>query len=593
MTKPGFLVEVSYEVCNQVGGIYTLLASKAPHMAGEYGKNYLLIGPYVHEKAVLEFEEQNPPAQLAGVIDGMMQYGVKCHYGRWLIDGSPNAVLVDYSGYYRNADDIKKGLWEFAGVDSLFSDSWYTDPLVWSTASGLLIEKLVGSCIEDYSFIAHFHEWISGGGLLKLKCDSVDAQTVFTTHATVLGRTLSDAGEPIYQLIKGSRDAEKIMEMARIHNVLSKHTMEAACAVHADYFTTVSEITAREAAYFLGRTADFLLPGGINLGKYAGADEIAVERNEHRRQMNHFLASYFDRYYFLDFENMRSIFISGRYEFHNKGVDIFLDALGMLNERMKKEQLKRQVVSFIFIPSATKGEDFQVLKNKSLYDDLREHVAEMLPKLEDDMLHSITEGETPKDLLDDGVRQEMKRLSRHFAEKKGGVPPLCAFELAYPPEQDFIMQALWKNGLLNRKEDRVKVVYYPSYLSAADRLIAMDYEQAVMTCDAGVFPSYYEPWGYTPLETAALGCISVTTDLAGFGLFIKGRGKGIYVLEREGREAADVIKDLSDKLYKIATMPDRELAECKTSAKELSTLADWKTFIQNYINLYQTILKKV
>jgi len=590
MTK-NFLIEVSYEVCNKVGGIYTLLQSKTPYVMQEYARNYVLVGPYVHSKAVIDFEEQDLPDELIGVIDGLLAENIKCHYGRWLIEGTPNAILVDYSGYAGEADAIKKRLWEFAGVDSLFADAWFNDPLVWSTAAGILIDRMFKAKDKDCACIAHFHEWLTGGALLALKQKNAKIPTVFTTHATVLGRTLSDLDEPVYSIIKKGRDGDENLKLALQHNVLPKHTMELACAKHADIFTTVSEITAMEAEYFLERKPDFTLPGGIDLDKYPTTDEITIKRKANRRRVRDFLISYFNRYYPMDVYNITSVFISGRYEFHNKGIDLFIDALGRLNELMQKEGTQKNVVAFLWIPSNTKGENFQVLRNKSTYEEMKHHIEKLIPQVEDDIIASLSNGVIPKHMLDDKIKHELKRLAHHFTERRGETPPLCAYELDYPLEKDSIIQALWKNKLLNRQEDKVKVIYYPSYLSKTDQLIPLDYGDAAMTCDVGVFPSYYEPWGYTPLETAALGCLSITTDLAGFGRFIEGKGKGVYVLKRENKQWDDVVSDLADRLYRITTLTKKELIEEKLNARKLASLADWQTFIQNYFNAYKAAAK--
>jgi glycogen(starch) synthase len=185
-----------------------------------------------------------------------------------------------------------------------------------------------------------------------------------------------------------------------------------------------------------------------------------------------------------------------------------------------------------------------------------------------------------------------KKLIVHFTEKRGQTPPLTAFELGYPEDDDSIIKALKKNNLLNREEDKVKVVFYPAYLSAADRLIALDYNQAAITFDVGVFPSYYEPWGYTPLETAALGTLAITTDMAGFGKFIEGKGQGIYVMKRENRKWEEMTEDLTNKLYEIVNLSKRELMDQRMNAKKLALEADWKNLAQNYITAHNMATEK-
>jgi glycogen(starch) synthase len=299
----------------------------------------------------------------------------------------------------------------------------------------------------------------------------------------------------------------------------------------------------------------------------------------------------------MDMFNFRSIFISGRYEMFNKGIDLFIDSLGKLNDKMKKNKVDKNVVAFIFVPTGVRGEKMEVLKNTSLYEEMEEHIDEVMPEIKENITKMMTKGEIPREgqaipLLSEETRAMFRKLVVHFTEKRGQTPPLSAFDLAYPEDDDAIIKALRKNSLLNRLEDKVKVVFYPAYLSAADRLVALDYIQATMTFDVGVFPSYYEPWGYTPLETAALGSLAITTDLAGFGRFIQGKGEGIYVLKRENQKWDDMVKDLSEKLFEIINLSKRDLMDVRMSAKKMSLEADWKNLVQNYVKAHDLALEK-
>jgi len=173
------------------------------------------------------------------------------------------------------------------------------------------------------------------------------------------------------------------------------------------------------------------------------------------------------------------------------------------------------------------------------------------------------------------VHQDLS-LWRETSEPNRTKPlPLCAFDLNYG--QDEILSALWDNGLRNREQDRVKVVFYPTYLSVGDRLLSMDYNDFIVASSAGIFPSYYEPWGYTPVETAANGALSITTDMAGFGKFLQDKTeederKGIKVLEREGRSDEVVAEDLAEMVEDFVTYPKTEITERKhTQCQEART----------------------
>jgi glycogen synthase len=597
MTETDYVFEVSYEVCNKVGGIYTVIKSKAARMVEEYGEGYYAVGFYQPSQARLEFDEAVPPAGVAKAFKRLESEGIKCHFGVWLTAGRPKVILVDVRGYTASINDLKKHLWENYQIDSIRSDAWFNDPMLWSTATGRLIEELIKEApYKGKNVVCHFHEWMSGFGLLHVHSNKLPVGTVFTTHATMLGRSISGSGSDLYGMVnEGIRRKEKAsVDLARQYNCEDKHSMEVACANSADVFTTVSEITGREAQYMFGKKPDVLLFNGLDTGKFPEMEELSVMRHKHRNHMREFLISYFCRYYFVDFYNIRSMFLSGRYEFHNKGVDVYIDSLGKLNRKLKEEKSKKHVVAFIFVPSGTRGEDMQVLKNKALYEEIHDQVENQLPDIKSRLIELITKGEVPDgNVFNEEFLQQARKLTVHWSEKKGATAPLCAFELTYPLDNDSIVQAFRRNDLLNREEDKVKVIFYPAYLSSADRLVGLDYNPATLTCDVGVFPSFYEPWGYTPLETAAQGTLAITTDLAGYGQFIEGKGDGVQVLSQDGVPYEKIVDELYKRMYEIVQMEKKELTRRRMNAKELAGLADWRILIKNYVKSHSLAVKSM
>lgn len=594
MKKADYVFEISYEACNKIGGIYAVLKSKSFYMNREYAEKYHTIGPYNKEKANIEFDEQKPPANINKVFKRLDAKGIKCYWGIWLIPGRPKTILLNTKRFSKKINEIKKRLWKLYQIDSLHTDKIFDESIIWSTASGMFLEELFKEKpFAKSKCVAHFHEWLAGAGLLHLKNKRVKIATVFTTHATTLGRTLAGNNQDLYKMIDEGKNSELKMKLAKRYNVTAKHTMEVACATNCDALTTVSKVTAREVNYILGRQPDILTLNGIDSEKYPGIEDLTIQRRKNRVQMRDFLISYFSRYYEIDLLNIRSIFISGRYEFRNKGLDLFIDALGRLNDRLKKERVEKTVIVFFWIPKETRGEDFQVLKNKALYEELHDHVVEYLPEVEDVIIDSLTKGNVPKDILSEKFIQTCKKLTAHFTEKRGQNPPLCAYELATPQEDDPIIKAFKKNKLQNKKDDRVKVIFYPAYLSSADRLISLDYNEATITCDVGVFPSYYEPWGYTPIESLAQGSLAITTDLAGFGKFIESKGNGVYVLKRDKRNFDDSVGDLTDKLFEIVTLSKDEMSKRRINAKTLSTMTNWSDFVKNYVLAHDLAIGKL
>lgn len=595
MKDADYVFELSYEVCNRVGGIYTVIKSKSARMVEQYGEKYCAVGYFDSTKARIEFDESDPPEGMGRAFKRLEDEGIKCHYGTWLIPGHPKTILLDVKEYGIDLNDLKRQLWEDYCIDSLKSDDWFNDPLRWSWASGRLLEELSKeSPYAGSKVVGQFHEWMSGFGILHIHKNKLPIATVFTTHATMLGRSFSGGGGDLYRMVNGGLKNKEVasVDLARQYGCADKHTTEVSCATYADVFTTVSEVTAREAEYILGKKADVLLFNGLDTSKFPEAEELSVLRRKYRNVMRDFLISYFCRYYNMDMMNIRSMFISGRYEFHNKGVDVYIDALGKLNKKLKAEKSKTQVVAFIYVPSGIRGEDIQVLKNKALYEEIHDQVEAWLPDIRDRILEKVTKGEVPEKVLSSEFLSQAKKLTLHFIEKRGMTPPLCAFELSYPDDQDSIIQTLRRNELLNREEDKVKVIFYPAYLSTADRLIAMEYNQATLTCDAGIFPSFYEPWGYTPLETAAQGTLAVTTDLAGFGQFIRGKGDGINVLAADDVEYEKIVDELYKVMHEIVHMEKKELTRRRMNAKELAGLADWRFLIENYVKAHDLALKK-
>jgi len=595
------IFEVSFEVANKVGGIYAVLSSKASQMVQHYGSDYCTVGYYDANAAKTEFEEIANES-FAGIFSALEKEGVKCRFGRWTVPGYPNCILVDASGLKPRANEIKRKLWEDYKIDSLRSDDWFNDPLVWSWGCGMLLEKIYHAQKLKRS-VAHFHEWLAGIGMLYLKKSSAHFATVFTTHATMLGRTIAGSGGDIHKEIHDGLAAKRTVDLKRAYDcgMESKHLTEVACAKNCDIMTVVSENLADEAQYILGRRPDVVLPNGLDMARFESMETLSYLHKRYKDKVIEFLRGYFEPYYTINTEDPRIIFISGRYEYKNKGYDTMIDALAKLNNRLKSECSKKDVFAFIFVPSDISGENLDVLKNISMFHTIEEYVTDTLPSIKEKIIQSIVSGSFDKTLkecsvLDTDQSADLKKMSIAFRSKGGQTPPLSAFQLKYREEDDSVLKNMRASGLLNRKEDRVKVIFYPTYISKADRLLALDYFTLMIGCSIGVFPSYYESWGYTPLETAASGTISITTDAAGYGQFIKENNKGpesgIFVLSRLHKTEQECAEELYLTLYKLANMTKDEIIFQKNRAKELSVIADWKILVKNYFKAHELAVGK-
>lgn len=594
--KADYLFEVSWEVCNKVGGIYTVLKSKAATQHQLYGDKYCLIGPYVEKEAKIRFERENPPKELNKAFNELKKDKIECYFGKWPIGTKRiKTILIDFSAYMPNAQEIKKGLENDFGVDpsSSTDSTWFPKErydifIVWSTVAGMLLQKLRKEL--KGKIIAHHHEYLSAACLLYLKKNKVKIGTIFTTHATILGRTIAATGVNLYNKIKGI-DPKKYAYDLKIQ---SRYLLELACVKNCDVFTTVSDITGVEAKYLLKRKPDVILPNGFNLDQYPPLEERAIKHNKYRRIIGHFTRTYFSPYYQVNLYKSLFYYIIGRYEFKNKGIDVFIEALGALNKKLNAEKIQKNIIVFIAITGKVKGINSTILNNKNKYHGIEHFIERYSVDIKQTLIESVINRTIPtsKQLFTNDFRYDIKKKMIEF--KRTGLPPVVTHDLLYP-DKDLIIKHLKKFGLNNSKKDRVKVIYYPGYLSEADGLINLGYNDFVMGCHLGVFPSCYEPWGYTPVEAGACGVPFITTDLAGFGKhLIKDDPKNsFFVLRRLNKTHNAVVKQLTKQLYDFATINTGQRVEMKLKAKKIVADTDWSKMIEYYIKAHNLALSKI
>ncbi len=590
--KSDYLFEVSYEICNKVGGIYRVLESKSANMVEKYGEGYYLVGPYYMDKCKGEFKEESPKKELKKVFDKLAKEGIKCHYGRWMVKGKPKTILVDFQDYFSETNTIKKELWEGYGIDSLSAGHTFDEPVVWSWATGRLVSEMRKALLKkDEKAVAHFHEWLSGAGLLYLDKNNEEIGTVFTTHATSLGRSLAYNGVNFYTGFDKINPTDKAYE----NNVHSKHQMEKKATEKADVFTTVSEITGMETKNFLGRDPDIVLPNGLNLDKFLTFEEIVIKHRLQRKRLREFVISFFFPYYKFNIDKTLFYFIIGRNEYKAKGVDVFIKGLSELNRKMKEEGSEKTIIAFFWIPTGVRSVKRELIENREYFQDIKESLSGAMPEVEENILYNLfydEEMSTEKIISENYLFELEKKLLRlNRAEE---TPPIATHDLA--DDNDRILNSLKNHQLLNKKEDKVKVVYYPIYLTGHDGLSNLNYQEALEACHLGVFPSFYEPWGYTPLEAAALGVASVTTDLAGFGRYrqtlTEKEGKeGVYVLERYEKSDNKIVADLADYMYRFSLFGRKERVDNKIEARKIASKADWSDFVENYIQAHNRSLE--
>lgn len=599
--------EVSFESGNKVGGIYTVLVSKSKQMKKYYDGNYYAIGFYNPNTYLKEFEPSEVPENIKKVFDELKALGIKCLWGRWITANDTNIILVDSQEFMnakkdgvRNIDAIKKELWEEFKIDSIRMGFDYDEPLAWATAAGILIEKLIEKVdiFKGKKVVAHFHEWLSSGGLLYLLKKNAPVGLIFTTHATRLGRSKSSSGEDLIGEIDSGLKSKKILDDKEAYkfNLEGQHLLEKTSAQKTDVFTTVSDIVGLEAKYILGKEPDIITINCIDFDNLPSTRTLELLHDKYRKKINNFLKAYFSPYYLIELKGNIVFFISGRYEFSNKGVDVFIDALSLLNKKLKKEGVKENVFAFILIPTSVKGPVDNLLESIVYYERIEDLVDDQLFTLRENIIDTIVNGEKLNldKVLEEDFMIKLKILSKFYAKLTDKEAPLSAFKLSQDDDQ--IINYLKDNDLKNKKDDPVKIIFYPAYLSVTDGLLSMDYNEFVIGGSMGFFPSRYEPWGYTPFEASALRTLALTTDVAGFGSHLTKIVKdkediSKRVLKIKNRSKKEISKDLCDIMEWCVKLGKQRLNE-KLKTREYVENFDWKDNISSYIEAHNLAIEK-
>ncbi|KAI9676446.1 MAG: glycogen synthase isoform 1 [Caeruleum heppii] len=594
--KNHYLFECSTEVANRVGGIYSVLKSKAPVTTAEYGDRYTLIGPLNRASAAVEVEPLTPtnPA-LIQTIAAMESRGISLTYGRWLIDGAPRVLLIDTSTGYRFLDEWKGDLWNVSGIPSPPGDDETNEAVVF----GYLIAWFLGEYVsheKDKAIVAHFHEWLAGVALPLTKARRIDVTTIFTTHATLLGRYLCAGSVDFYNNLQYfDCDAE-----AGKRGIYHRYCIERSAAHSADVFTTVSHITAYESEHLLKRKPDGVLPNGLNVVKFSAMHEFQNLHQQAKEKIHDFVRGHFYGHSDFEPENTLYLFTAGRYEYRNKGVDMFIESLARLNHRLKSSGSKMTVVAFIIMPAQTSSLTVEALKGQAVIKSLRDTVDVIERGVGKRLFErSLTwrEGDNlpdEKDLITSQDRVMLRR--RLFAMKRNTLPPIVTHNMANDGD-DPILNQIRRVQLFNHPSDRVKIVFHPEFLNSANPVLPMDYDEFVRGTHLGVFSSYYEPWGYTPAECTVMGVPSITTNLSGFGCYMEelienASDYGIYIVDRRTKGVDDSVNQLTQFMYDFTQKSRRQRINQRNRTERLSDLLDWKRMGMEYIKARQLALRR-
>ena len=539
---PDYIFESSWEVCNKVGGIYAVLSTRAKTLQDRLHDRLVFIGPDCWKETESPYFQEDDNLFREWQLAASKQ-GLKIRVGRWTVPGEPIAVLVDFNQYFSKKNEIYGQLWNDFQVDSLHAYGDYDEASMFSYAAALV----VGSFYDFYldakkKVVYHGNEWMTGLGLLYVQKHYPQIATIFTTHATSIGRSIAGNNKPLYDYLfayNGDQMAEEL-------NMQSKHSIEKQTAHHVDCFTTVSDITARECLELLDKPVDVVLPNGFEDDFVPRGAAFTRKRKWARKRLldvaNALLGTDLG-------DETLLISTSGRYEFRNKGVDVYIEAM---NRLLRDKNLDKNVVAFVKVPGWV--------------------------------------GEPRKDLQD-----------RLVSGKKFDTPlevPSVTHWL-HDMSHDNVLSMLKHLDMQNRKEDRVKLIFIPCYLTGNDGILNLSYYDVILGNDLCIYPSYYEPWGYTPLESVAFKVPCVTTDLAGFGLWANSEighygeiGDGVKVIHRTDYNFSEVADNIKDTVSKFSHFTVAQVKKSRDNASKLSKKALWSHFIKYYEDAYDIALRK-
>ncbi len=524
------LMETSWEVCNKIGGIYTVLSTKAHVLQEKFNDKLIFVGPdvWTSENSSPYFVERKTLLKSAS-SKIQLPYGIKIRTGRWNIPGSPQVVLVKFDGVYDQLNGIFGKMWELYGVDSMHAYGDYNEGCAFAVASAIVMDAIVRHLkVNPKGLTAHFNEWTTAMGLLYLKMTTPQAATVFTTHATSIGRSICGNGKPLYDYFTGYNGDQ----MARELNMEAKHSLEKTAAHQADCFTAVSEVTARECEQLLDIRPQVVTPNGFEPDFVPGDAKYTKLRKAGRKKLLD-IASALKGKKFDD--DTLIVATSGRNEYRNKGLDLFLDFLVDLENKNPE----KDVLALVLVPAWVKQ------PSSALVEALEK--SETVSTAPDFLTHRLNNEDY------DSVTQRISAL------EAGG-----------------------------KLKGRVEVVYIPCYLDGKDGIVNISYYDILPALDITVFASYYEPWGYTPLESVAFGVPTITTDKSGFGQWILSNfvnsihSCGVKVVGRSDSNYNQAAEEIANQLYSYSTATAGDVKESSKAATATSNRADWKYFIVAY-----------
>ena len=539
-TTPDYLFESSWEVCNKVGGIYTVLSTKAHTLQQMFNDKVIFIGPDVWGPAnAPDFIEDDTLfadwKKHARTTDKL-----KMKVGRWNVPGTPPVVLVDFKPFFSERDAFFYSMWENFRVDSMHAYGDYDESCIFAYAVGKVIESFYNFYnLSDKKVTALFNEWMLGMGALYVQKQLPAIATLFTTHATSIGRSIAGNNKALYAYMDGYNGDQ----MAKELNLEAKHSLEKQAAHHVDCFTTVSDITACECKQLLDKAPDIVTPNGFEPNFVPEGKEYTKKRAEARKTLINVAEKLLGCSISPD---ALLVSTSGRYEYRNKGIDVFIEAM---NRVRNSGELQREVVAFLMVPAWV----------RAARADLKEVIEKNIQTTSPMQMPFIT----------------------HWLNLM---------------DQDKVLNYISHAGFTNQASEKLKIIFVPCYLDGRDGIFNKPYYDLLIGMDATVYPSYYEPWGYTPLESVAFGIPTVTTNLAGFGLWAeksvsgKNISEGVAVIERTDFNYFDVADAITTSILSLVKKDEKEIGEIRKRCFKLAKQAEWSKFIVFYQKAFSDAL---
>lgn len=538
---PDFIFESSWEVCNKVGGIYTVLSTRAKTLQEQFPDKLVFIGPDL-------WKGKENPLFLEDVklwklwVKKAAEAGLHVRVGRWNIPGQPYVVLVDFQPYFERKNELYGAAWNDFGVDSLHAYGDYDESSMFSYAAALVVESFYRTKLSSKKKVVYqAHEWMTALGALYIRKNVPEVATIFTTHATSIGRSIAGNGKPLYEYLWAYNGTQMAGEL----NMEAKHSVERQAAHNVDCFTTVSDVTGRECAELLDKPCDVILPNGFE----ADFVPVGVAFNKRRSEARAKILQVANALTGVEFsDDTLVVATSGRYEYRNKGIDIFLEAA---YRTLYNNDLERPVLMLIQVPAWV----------ESPRTDLQERLA----------MGGMYDTALPNPVITHNLHEAWN---------------------------DPVLNFLQSHGMRNDADSRVKVIFVPCYLDGNDGIFQKPYYDLLIGDDLTAYPSYYEPWGYTPLEAIAFHVPCVTTSLSGFGAWANatiGRDckieDGVEVISRNDYNALEIAEQLSNVIVHYATLDKKDVDKARRNAAKLAEKALWKHFITSYYDAYDVALR--